>query len=461
MSDIGYPFKRDFYYELEKAIDKSAIVFLLGPRKCGKTVALLQMENSKSGVKYYNFKTMSQEDSMNLFDSIRKAMDEEQDITYLLDEITYAYLPEREINAVSIQLSEKPCYKTKVVFTGSQSVALETWANRAFCGNASFIRTDFLNYNEWLSFKGIKESTEESYHQFLYEIDEFYGFLSIEDYLRGCLEETIISNQKTDNVIRGNDTYLIDVDCLLDICYATLFTLQNHVNSHGFAKNDKLGDSIRFYFREVCRQLGFNEIGERIAASFIGKYNEFRTKDLETLKQAFVFLHRIGLITITPVSDTVESIPNIHRDLVSSDSKINYKDEIFKTYNVCIKYPMFYMAILKDILKENFPDKLPTALLGSIVECHIRGLLSEKGAFEFQDIDGHEVDYVNVIDSVALEITVSNKRSDEMNFQYVPAEYRKIVLTKDIEASSKNKMQIPYHKFIKNISDAFHEKGFV
>ena len=36
--DTGYPFKRNFYYDIEKAIDKSSIVFLLGPRKCGKTV---------------------------------------------------------------------------------------------------------------------------------------------------------------------------------------------------------------------------------------------------------------------------------------------------------------------------------------------------------------------------------------------------------------------------------------
>ena len=43
-SVIGYPFKRSFYYEIEKAMDKSNIIFLLGPRKCGKTVALLQLE---------------------------------------------------------------------------------------------------------------------------------------------------------------------------------------------------------------------------------------------------------------------------------------------------------------------------------------------------------------------------------------------------------------------------------
>lgn len=38
----------------------------------------------------------------------------------------------------------------------------------------------------------------------------------------------IISNQKTDNVIMGNDVYLVDIDSLLDICYATLFNQNLH-----------------------------------------------------------------------------------------------------------------------------------------------------------------------------------------------------------------------------------------
>lgn len=451
---MGYPFRRNFYYDIEKSVDKSNIVFLLGPRKCGKTVALLQMEKCRNHAKYYNFKTLSPDESMDLFDAIHSAMEEDKDVVFLLDEITYAYQPEKEINEMSIQLSEKPCHHTKIVFTGSQSVALEAWANRAFCGNASIIRADFLNYSEWLSYQGIRESTEATYSQFLYEIDEFYGFVSLEDYLRGCLEETIISNQKTDNVIIGNDVYLVDIDSLLDICYATLFTLHNHVNSHKFAKSDKLNETIRFYFRDVCKQIGADEIGARIAASFIGKYNDFKSKDLDTLKQSFQFLHRIGLITITPVSDSIECIPNIRRDLAISDSRINYKDELFKSYNVCIKYPMFYMAILKDILKEDLPQKLPAALLGSIVECHVRGLLPEKGAFEFQDMDGHEVDYVNLLDCMALEITTSNKRSNEMNFKYLPADYQKIILTKDISETCGNKVKIPYYEFIQMAAGA-------
>ena len=41
---MGYPFKRNFYYEIEKAMEKSNVVFLLGPRKYSKNVALLQLQ---------------------------------------------------------------------------------------------------------------------------------------------------------------------------------------------------------------------------------------------------------------------------------------------------------------------------------------------------------------------------------------------------------------------------------
>ena len=67
---------------------------------------------------------LSQDESMDLFDAIKSAMEEDNDAIFLLDEITYAYQPEKEINEISIQLSEKPCKNTKIVFTGSQSVAL-------------------------------------------------------------------------------------------------------------------------------------------------------------------------------------------------------------------------------------------------------------------------------------------------------------------------------------------------
>lgn len=446
---FGYQFKRDFYYEVKESFSKSNFIFLLGPRKCGKTVALLQLRDELSNAIYYDFKGLSEDESRGVFGRIRDAMVKDDDTVFLLDEITYAWSPEREIEGLALRLAEAPIYKTKVVFTGSQSVALEAWANRSFCGNAVKIRADFLSYDEWLRYKGITISTEETYLQFLVGAEEFYNFTSLEGYLQACLDETIISNKKTDNVIVGNDAYLVDVSTLLDICYATLFTLHNHVTVHKFVENNKLLNSIKHYFSDVCREVGDDEIGRRIASSFIGRYENFKTKDLKTLKQSLLFLLRAGLVTITPVSNSAMSIPNIRRDLSLVDSGINYKDELFNSYNVCIRYPMFYVAIIKDILGKQFTGSIPAPLLGSIVECHVRGNLKEDGAFEFRDEYGHEVDYVNVINGVFVEVSVANKQWSKINFKYVQKEYYEIILTKNILEKYEQGVKIPYHDFIR------------
>lgn len=58
---------------------------------------------------------------------------------------------------------------------------------------------------------------------------------------------------------------------------------------------------------------------------------------------------------------------------------------------------MFNVAILRDILKEQMPDRLPNGLLGSIVECHVRGMLPERLSAEYHDDNDNEIDYVNTV----------------------------------------------------------------
>lgn len=457
---MKFTFKRKIYYELGKELKSQNNVFLLGPRKCGKTVCLQQIANDYPIANYYNMKILSQMQIDDLFLKINHSIENNEKIIYLLDEITYADFPEREINSIALKFSECDNSETKIVYTGSQSVALEAWANRAFCGNTVLVYADFLQYDEWLQYRGLSAISTETYSEFLYDVKKFYHFHSLKEYLQGCLEETIVSNMKTDNIVFGNDCSLLDTDILLDICYATLFTLHNHVSSSKFFPKNKLNVDIPYYFKDVCQQLGDQEISRRIEASFIGHYNSLKSRDLTSMKQAFWFLYRVGLITITPVSSDLENVPNVLQGLITEESNINYKTELFKTFNMCIKYPMFYIAILQDILGEEMPKQLPTLLLGSIVECHIRGLLQSSRGFELQtmtfDTAQHpitkEIDYVDLSKSIAVEITVSNKRSNEHNFEILPDYFTCIMLTKDIMKCYSNYIEIPYYQFIHDVS---------
>lgn len=451
-----YEFKRDIYYDIKDIIENSIsnITFLLGPRKCGKTVCLKQIERNFENTQYTNFKLLNDKESRKKFDEINEAISKNQPIVYLLDEITYAFYPEKEIYQIADTFSEVENTNTKIVFTGSQSNALEIWANRAFSGNVNKIKADFLTYSEFLRYKNLSEISEKTYNQFLFEASEFYKFNSLEEYLRGCLEETIISNSKTSNYIMGNECYLLtenNIDTLIDICYQTLFTLHNQVNAQTFAKSNKIYDDISNYFRHICNQMEDNELADLIEKSFINKYNSFKSKPLDSLKQAYLFLYKCDLISITPVTGSITNIPNIFQSLYIPGGQINYKDELYKTFNICINYPMFYVRILQDILKDKMPETLPKMLLGSIVECHARGLLPKTG-FEYRDIDSNEVDYVNLSEGVAIEFTVSNKTNKNVHFNCLPEELDKILLTKDIADDNNGVRKIPYYEFLYQLS---------
>ena len=41
---MEYSFFRDFFYDVKSSIEKNAVTFILGPRKCGKTVCLKQLD---------------------------------------------------------------------------------------------------------------------------------------------------------------------------------------------------------------------------------------------------------------------------------------------------------------------------------------------------------------------------------------------------------------------------------
>ena len=182
----------------------------------------------------------------------------------------------------------------------------------------------------------------------------------------------------------------------------------------------------------------------------ISKYKEFTRRDLKTLEEGFMFLNNCGLITITPVSSDLKNYFNV-KDLfqawkMSESSAINVKDDLFKKFNITINYPAFYIAILQDILGKDI--ELNSALLGSIVECQVRGLLSSKNALEYHDAYDREIDYVDTINEYALEISVRDKKIRNTHFDILPDNYKKILLTRTKESYDKEIIKIPYYKYI-------------
>lgn len=456
-----YDFKRSFYFDVEKSIEDNSITFILGARKCGKTVCMKQLEVELPNAEYYDAKQMSDDDTVDLIDEIADCIKNNEKRVFLVDEATYLLRPEQAIAKIANAFTDCKNTNTKVVFTGSQSVALEAWASRAFAGNAMSIYADFLSYPEWLAYKKIDEVSESTYNQFILGTREFYSdFVSLDMYLKGCLEETIQSNYKTSNVIFHNNCDALNERILKNVLYAALVaqadrrTLQNFFDRDGLLK--KIHSSLKEAYSAVGGDTLRNRIDDILSERIIG----YSSTDFETLKQSYIFLQKCGLVTLTYVSSEThnfENIVDVSNDLCKWDeNKIKNKNELFSRVNICIKYPMFYAEILKEVLGEHFPSAIKGDILGGIVECQVRGLLSQWDCYEYHGMcrEGelqkeHEVDYVNFARQEAVEISVRNKEKKDVHFDDLPKTFTKILLTKDQDYTQTDGLiKVPYYKFI-------------
>ena len=85
----------------EIQLERFDAVFLLGPQKSGKTSLLKQMNENISNSQYLNFKTLSDDDSMRIINIIADDILAGAEKTYLIDEATYIFFQEAELNKLS------------------------------------------------------------------------------------------------------------------------------------------------------------------------------------------------------------------------------------------------------------------------------------------------------------------------------------------------------------------------
>ena len=443
-------FKRDFYSNLVSTSIKHGVTFLFGPRHCGKTFALKQMEQEFEKAVYINAKDLSDsEDAMlDLIDNIRAARKQNTGTIYLIDEVTYFYSPETFVSKLYEIFNFTRNNDTCAVLTGSQSIALRYWECKYFCGCCGVIDVDFLSYAEWLRYKDMSEPSEDSYLQFVSEVSDFYKFPSIDAYLAGCLQETVHSNYKSYTTIFNNDTEGLSVELLVDILFCALVNIHIGMNT----SSKQLAAQIKYHFHE--------EIPQSVADAIAQRYLSIKNPSNDALHNALVFLYRNGLIGFSWKSTELEhsyldsdvisnNFPEFSRDSYGHFSK--YTQELFKSLGIFIRYPMFYVALLQFILGREAVTSIPNALLGDIVECHVRGLLPINYQFTFHEpVNDREIDYVSPSCNLALEISVSDKH--DVCFDLLQEDYCNILLTKSRWDSNSTFKRIPYYWYIYHLS---------
>lgn len=453
---MKYTFKRKFYKELISGIQNYFITALLGPRKCGKTVALLQLNEELPLSKYYDAKMMREADQNDLYTAILKSIQNNEEVIYIIDELTYINSADLFVEGIAVESRRYRTTNVHIVFTGSQSFAIKSWIGKSFSSCAKYVFADFINYSEWLLYKQYDKATEENYIEFLINVDKFYNMDSLCMYLHTCLEETVISNYHSVNLILNNNVDDLNEQVLLDVLFATLVTLRNHTSYAKFRSNDMLYNALRFSYPEAC-QSHVEDIRDIVDKY----YATFSRLNIQTIIQALIFLSNCKLIRLFEVGEE-KTFGDLEAMLTSYSSdekkaKIFTKESLFRSINVTIAHPMFFIALVKEALGFDESMKLSGSLLGGIVECHCRGLLPTN-AFEFQtvvnDVD-REIDYVNPDKGIAVEFTISNNHGE--CFDLLAGEYACVRLSQSLRTSwqtDKGKMVqcLPYYEFIAQLS---------
>lgn len=449
--DFRYRFKRDAFFKLCDSIQANEVTFLLGPRKCGKTVCMKQYAHEYAdSAEYIDIKSVV--DKKSTVDYLKECILKKYDKTILVDECTYFSSPAEDIQSI-ITCYDEVESPTRIVFSSSQSVALEAWANRSFSGNTGIVRVDFIDFREWLAYKSLPLS-EDSYFDFILNTDAFYDFKSCEAYLAGCLNETVLSNQKAIDQIPFNDCDLINADILILVLYSILFSKHNHISYEQIAKADRLSQDLDWLAQDVQGAYDAHqdvEVSDEDIAVLFSRlqvnYKLFSMLDANTIKQAIVFLYKCGLISISCVVSDLAVYKDPLYEFMTDYAPLN-KKSLFKDYNFTIKYPMFYISVIKSLKLPKDMAVFSGPVLRSLVECHIKGLLTDRFCVEYHDDTGAEIDCIDLKRQLAIECTVSDRhKRSALESADLPG-YTKIMTSRTKCENTREIKRIPYYKFI-------------
>ena len=468
-TDAMYTYKRKFYNQLLDFVkgDKK-VCALYGPRKVGKTVALKQLEYGMAStrlVKYADFKQVT--DTESLWDCVFAAIENNENIIFLFDEITYCDC----IDVALAELAEKINVrelKCKFIFTGSQVIALEYWIRKYFASNASYVKVNFLLYDEFLELNNF-DLTELSYRNYVLNSWKFNGIDSNREYLKSYLIETVVSNQNSYFRVKALEMIPEDlfINEIMHVVFAAILKLHNKMRWERFIDIDKALENIRTRINRTTEVKVGKEDYQLLAEQLLVKEYYLCTKiDFRYFCDIIRFLVQADFLIVTTSSE-VNSM-DFHKWLYTSDNSaigVSCVTEFFRVFTLIFKQPLFYTNVLGDLCEKlqesgyaiGVEDVLNQETLGSLVECHVKSyhscIIQDPFLKEFHSIDAqgeHEIDLVNETDLELIEISVRDKKLCDTHFSYHPKKdiYNKVLLGKSREDFENGVQRKIYYKYI-------------
>lgn len=382
---MQYTWKRDFYETLKAKALSNNVTALMGPYKCGKTAALLQLNGELPNSGFYNAKKMPPEQHERLLARILNSIGNDEDFTFIIDEISQVRNADSFIEKIAVQYNTFIAPRTHVVLSDSQAAALHYWMNRSFCGCAGYVYADFMGYDEWLrmksetSPKGYEKPTERNYAEYVANIGKFHQLPDIKQYLHFCLENADLSvKHSSDLKYINHEVEGLTEQILSNILLATL-SADSSLPSNDFL--DRLDDVL--------------------------------------IVRALIFLKNCGLISVFGVGDSFNrSIFGCPLDCRSSEERkaaVYNKETLFRSVGLSVTHPMFVISLAEEMFGKVDFERIPEPILAAAIEAHCRGLLPERGAYMFR-ADGtpaeQTIGYVNPLSMLAVDFSLSDESID-------------------------------------------------
>ena len=398
-------FRRSIVARLENFLaSPKRVAALIGPWKCGKTFALKQLMAGKNNCIYYDCKSMSEQEKLGLFDNLIDYLQRYELI--IIDEITYAEMPDVLLNKLANAIDGGTA---KVIITGSQLVSIDYWVNMTMPTKCEKIYLCFLDFNEWVSFRGldINSLSESDFLDYLQNSADFFGITDNKAYLEGCITETIISNKNAINIIPGN-TELVpeEIDNIIAFLFVNFIKLHARVNWEFHLDPKRIATKIWDNVKD-SHGIKYTQFIEEFCREFNKQHSFFSKITLENLREYLRFLIKIDFITIT---DGLGDCTKLQRWLWGvGEAPIDNVVAFYKRYTVQVKYPMFYYNFLREFVcfgETTLKDYNNSVVMGSALECYVRGLISYETEScvmdEFAPDTGGEIDYVDKTNLKAL-----------------------------------------------------------
>jgi len=458
--------KRLLFYELVDFVDNNEtypIALVAGIRRTGKTTLLRQLEEHYKESAFYL--DLSSEESD--LEDIQDYFLERTGTLFLLDEISYL----RDYEIISQEFFNF-CSRqnNKIVMTGSSPFHIVKLSRTKLGARCKLFRLPLLTFVEYLYFTD-KISSYDSYNNV--SDDDFRSYLLLKDtegmpakqltftfnadYLSALYEEVAMSNHNT--VVRGSSAILNpdDLKNLIHIIAYKLCEAQGYDAT--FAPDVGRKEHVHLFGQGIRVKLSQIDFSSTFIVDSLNAVPEMTVKDIARL---LVFMLWSGMAVIeftktSSIKDTL-SYSDILDILHHAETK-NDLDKVLKDNSICLVSPIYYSFIGSEILaamKIDISCLCKGMLFGKMLEMYIRGALSMHNIssilisqkLDFADIG--EVDVWNKHNRILCEVSVRNKKSDEVNVYKYFEEHDiiRVCASKDKEYFSDKYQyhQIPYAK---------------